>query len=88
MFIEQWPFSPVLLDKEQEPLMSLMIRLILQRVIERAGDEARSPSVLFSCSRYIGSFCRVGKLSLFTGVLMLRRNSNAVIKWSTSLAWL
>lgn len=79
MFIDQWPFSPILLDKEQEPLMSLMIRLILQRVIERAGDEARSPSVLFSCSRYIRSFRRVGKFSIFTGVLMLRSDSNAVI---------
>lgn len=79
MFIEQWPFSPILLDKEQEPLMSLMIRLILQRVIERAGDEARSPSVLFLCSRYIRSFRRVGKFSIFTGVLMLRSDSNAVI---------
>lgn len=36
-FIEWWPFSLLLLDKEQEPLMGLVIGLILQRVIEKLG---------------------------------------------------
>ena len=59
--------------------MGLMIRLMLQSVLDRAGEEARNMSVLFSCSRYIGSFCCIGEFSVFIRVLMLRSNFNEVI---------